>query len=44
MKVQSQPAYIKIGQALNIPAATPHDRLLISLCNAMGLPDTGLKA
>lgn len=31
---------IKTGQTLNIPPKTPHNSLLISLCNAMGLPDT----
>jgi hypothetical protein len=32
--------YIKTSQTLNIPVGTPHNSLLISLCNAMGLPDT----
>jgi Protein of unknown function (DUF1552) len=32
--------YIKTGQQLNVPGGTPYNSLLISLCNAMGLPDT----
>jgi hypothetical protein len=32
--------YFKTGQAVTMPSGTPHNRLLISLCNAMGMPDT----
>jgi hypothetical protein len=31
--------YIKTGQALDIPASTSHNNLLLSLCHAMGLTD-----
>ena len=40
MLAGSAGGYIKTGQTLNIPVGTPHNSLLISLCNAMGLPDT----
>jgi hypothetical protein len=30
--------YFKTGQAIQAPSGTPHNRLLISLCNAMGIP------
>ena len=40
MLAGSAGGYIKTGQTLTIPPGTPHNSLLISLCNAMGLPDT----
>ena len=39
MLAGSAGGYIRTGQTLTIPAGTPHNSLLISLCNAMGLPD-----
>jgi hypothetical protein len=32
--------YLKTGQAVNMPAGTPHNRLLLTLCNAMGVTAT----
>jgi uncharacterized protein DUF1552 len=32
--------YFKTGQAVTMPAGTPHNRLLLSLCRAMGLSTT----
>ncbi len=31
--------YLKTGQAVNMPAGTPHNRVLLSLCHAMGMTD-----
>jgi hypothetical protein len=31
---------IKTGQSITMPAGTPHNSLLISLLNVMGIPDT----
>jgi hypothetical protein len=31
--------YFKTGQAVTMPAGTPHNRLLLSICHAMGLTD-----
>ena len=30
----------KTGQAVTMPSGTPHNRLLLSLCHAMGMTDT----
>jgi hypothetical protein len=38
--VGSAGGYFKTGQAVTMPAGTPHNRLLLSLCRAMGLNDT----
>jgi len=32
--------YFKTGQAITLPNGTPHNRLLLSLCHAMGMTDT----
>jgi hypothetical protein len=40
MLAGSAGGYIKTGQTIDVAAGTPHNSLLISLCNAMGLPDT----
>jgi hypothetical protein len=32
--------FFKTGQAVTMPSGTPHNRLLVTLCQAMGLPDT----
>ncbi len=31
--------YFKTGQAVTMPAGTPHNRILMSLCHAMGMTD-----
>ena len=31
--------YFKMGQAIQMPDGTPHNRLLLSLCHGMGLTD-----
>lgn len=33
--------YFKTGRSLAIPAGTPHNQLLVALCNAMGTPAPG---
>ncbi len=40
MLAGSAGGYFRTGQALTLPPGTSHNGLLISLCNAMGLPDT----
>jgi len=31
--------YLKMGQAVTMPAGTPNNRVLLSLCHAMGMTD-----
>jgi Protein of unknown function (DUF1552) len=38
--IGSAGGYLKTGQAVTMPAGTPHNRLLITLANAMGVPTT----
>jgi hypothetical protein len=40
MLAGSAGGYLKTGQAITMPAGTPHNRLLLSLCHAMGMTDT----
>jgi hypothetical protein len=39
MTAGSAGGYLKTGQAVKMAAGTPHNRLLLTLCQAMGLPN-----
>jgi hypothetical protein len=39
MLAGSAGGYLKTGQAVKMPSGTPHNRLFVTLCQAMGLPN-----